>query len=121
MLALDGLSIGGVNTVRGFRENQLVRDVGAIYNIEFEYPLVKSPGTGLNATVIPFYDHGRGWNKGDVAATLSSWGLANRVGWQGLSLDVVLAKRLVSPQLAKASKSTLQDKGVHVQLAYAFF
>ena len=121
LLALDGLAIGGVNTVRGFRENQLVRDAGVIFNFEFEYPLVRGAGSGLNATVIPFYDHGRGWNKGDTAATLSSWGLANRIRWQGFALDVVLAKRLSAAQVVKAPKQNLQDKGVHFQLSYAFF
>ncbi len=121
LLALDGMSIGGVNTVRGFRENQLVRDAGAIFNLEFEYPLVRSPGTGLNATVVPFYDHGRGWNTGEPAAKLSSWGLANRVRWQGFSIDLVLAKRLLSPQFAKAARSTWQDRGIHAQISYAFF
>ena len=107
--------------MRGFRENQLVRDAGVIYNLEFEYPLVKRPGKGLQATIIPFYDYGRGWNKSDSSTTISSWGLSNRIRWQDFSLDLVLAKRLESPRFARALKSTLQDKGVHVQLSYAFF
>ncbi|MBV5297646.1 MAG: ShlB/FhaC/HecB family hemolysin secretion/activation protein [Rhodoferax sp.] len=37
LLSLDGLALGGVNTVRGYRENQLVRDKGAYFNVEFEY------------------------------------------------------------------------------------
>ena len=121
LLTLDGLSIGGVNTVRGFRENQLVRDVGAIFSFEFEYPLVRGAGNNLNATVIPFYDRGCGWNKGESAATLSSWGLANRIRWQGFTLDVVLAHRLSARQAVTATKSNLQDKGIHIQLSHAFF
>ena len=121
LLALDGMAIGGVNTVRGFRENQLVRDAGAIMNLEFEYPLVRNPGKGLNATVVPFYDHGRAANHGEAGATISSWGLANRIHWQGFSLDVVIARRLASPVIAKAAKPTLQDHGIHVQLSYSVF
>ena len=121
LLALDGLSIGGVNTVRGFRENRLVRDAGFIFNFEFEYPLVRGAGSGLNATVIPFCDRGRGWNKGDSAATLWSWGLANRIRWQEFARDLVLAKRLSSPQVVKGPKSNLQDQGTHFQLSYTFF
>ncbi len=121
LLAIDGMAIGGVNTVRGFRENQLVRDVGAVVNLEFEYPLVRNPGNGLSATVVPFYDYGRAANNGDLAATISSWGLATRVRWQGFSLDVVVARRLVSPPIPRAAKPTLQDHGIHVQLSYALF
>ncbi|MEO8858635.1 MAG: ShlB/FhaC/HecB family hemolysin secretion/activation protein, partial [Burkholderiaceae bacterium] len=121
LLALDGLAIGGVNTVRGFRENQLVRDAGVIFNFEFEYPLVRGAGGDVDATVIPFYDRGRGWNKGESAATISSWGLASRIRWQGFALDVVLAKRLSSPPAVKGPKSNLQDKGIAFQLSHAFF
>ena len=46
---LDGISVGGVYTVRGYVENQLVRDVGEILNVEFEYPLFRSAGTGLTS------------------------------------------------------------------------
>jgi hemolysin activation/secretion protein len=121
LLALDGISIGGVNSVRGFRENQLVRDEGAIVNLEFEYPVLRGSGSGFSATVIPFYDHGQGSNKAESAERLSSWGLASRIRWKGFSLDVVLAKRLVSPVSAGTNRSTLQDKGVHVQLSLALF
>jgi hemolysin activation/secretion protein len=121
LLPIDGISIGGVYTVRGYRENQLVRDEGTIVNLELEYPLLRAAGRGLNLTVIPFYDRGRGWNRGEGADTISSWGLANRLRWKGLSIDLVLAKRLVSPELPRPVKETLQDEGVHFQIAYAFF
>ncbi len=120
LLAIDGMAIGGVNTVRGFRENQLVRDNGSIVNLEFEYPLLRGSGGNLGLTLVPFYDFGRAANHGGAAERLSSWGLVSRARWQGVSLDVVLAKRLVSPTIAKPLKSTLQDNGIHIQLSYSF-
>ena len=120
LLALDGMSIGGISTVRGFRENQLIRDNGQIINLEFEYPLSLGHVGGLKVAIIPFYDNGRGWNKGEVATTLSSLGLAGRLKYQGIGLDIAVAKRLASSELVKSDSSILQDKGVHLQLSYDY-
>lgn len=117
---LDGMSIGGVDTVRGYRENQLIRDNGETFSIEFEYPLTRNNTNELNVAVIPFYDHGRGQNRGDFAATLSSWGLASRARWQGFNLDIAIAKRLLFPEAIKGSGATLQDQGLHFQLSYSY-
>jgi hemolysin activation/secretion protein len=121
LLALSGISVGGVHTVRGYRENQLVRDIGEIVNIEFEYPVVRNLGPGLNVFLIPFYDHGRGRNNNEGPSTLSSWGLASRVRWHGFSFDVAVAKKMVHPELPPGRKRTLQDRGIHFQIAYNFF
>ena len=121
LLPLDGISVGGVYTVRGYRENQLVRDTGQIFNAEFEYPLVPGSGRSLNVKLIPFYDYGRAKNKDEQPASLSSAGVAARVRWQGLSIDVAFAKRLYYPDAIDAPHKTLQDKGVHFQLSYNFF
>lgn len=117
---LDGMSIGGVDTVRGYRENQLIRDNGETFSVEFEYPLTRNSTSDLNVVVIPFYDHGRGQNNGDFAATISSCGLASRARWQGLNLDIAIAKRLVFPEAIKGSGATLQDQGFHFQLSYSY-
>jgi len=120
LLPLDGISIGGVNTVRGYRENQLIRDNGEIINLEFEYPLVSSNAHGFKLTVIPFYDIGRGRNNDDSATTISSLGLANRIQWQHFKMDIAIAKRLAFPESIKGSGTTLQDKGIHFQLSYNY-
>lgn len=121
LLPLDGISIGGINSVRGYRENQLVRDNGDIINLEFEFPLVRNPSPrGVKLTTIPFYDIGRGRNNYDSAITISSFGLANRIQWQGFNLDIAVARRLVVPESIISGGSTLQDKGVHVQLSYVY-
>jgi len=120
LLALDGMAIGGIASVRGFRENQLIRDNGEIFNIEFEYPLSISNTKGIKIALIPFYDSGRGWNKGDSDTTLSSLGFATRMKWKNFNLDMAIAKRLQSSELVKSDSSILQDKGVHIQLTYNY-
>ncbi|MBK9237563.1 MAG: ShlB/FhaC/HecB family hemolysin secretion/activation protein [Rhodoferax sp.] len=118
LLALDGLSVGGVNTVRGYRENQLVRDQGEVVNLEFDYPLLRNPATGLSVNLLPFLDYGRARNVGAPSASLSSVGLATRLIWRGLQLDLALARRIHAGIDLSTQHGTLQDRGVHLQLAY---
>lgn len=121
LVPLDGISVGGVYTVRGYVENQLVRDVGEILNVEFEYPLFRSAGAGMTVLLIPFYDYGRARNNGGSPASLSSLGLASRIRWQGLNVDIAIAKRLSYPDFINGPKENLQEKGIHFQLSYNFF
>jgi hemolysin activation/secretion protein len=121
LVPLDRMAIGGVFTVRGYRENQMIRDSGSILNAEFDYPLARNSGSGLNLSLIPFYDYGRGKNFGEEAETLSSVGLASRLHWKGFNLDLVFAKRLDHPVTVTSNGGTLQDHAVHIQMAYDFF
>ena len=119
LVALERMSIGGVSTVRGYRENQMISDTGNVLNLELVYPLVT--GQGWNWSLVPFYDYGRGKNQNETTQALSSIGFATRASWRGLHLDLAIAKRLVHPADVTDAGETLQDKGVHVQLGYDFF
>lgn len=121
LLALDGIPIGGVNTVRGFRENQLIRDNVRIFNVELDYPILRNEAGNSQMSIIPFYDYGHGRNKDASSATLSSWGLAAKIRWQRLNLYAAAARRIVYPESVNSRKSNLQDKGFHFYLGYDFF
>lgn len=117
MLPLDGISIGGHNTVRGFVENQLVTDKGQVANVEFEYPILRNE---IKLVLIPFYDIGKGQNIGEVVTTISSAGLEARGQWGHVGLDISAAKKLVYPGSIISPGAALQDKGVYFQLAYHY-
>jgi hemolysin activation/secretion protein len=121
LLALDRMSIGGATTIRGYRENQLVRDTGAVLSLEFVYPLIQQSGAGMNASLVPFYDTGRGRNRDEASARLESVGLALRGRWQGLQWEFAVAKRLGHFSLPQVEQRTLQDRGVHLEIRYAVF
>ena len=117
LMPLDGISIGGYNTVRGYVENQLVRDKGQIVNIEFEYPLTHNE---IKTTLIPFYDIGQGQNVGDVSTTISSVGIATKTQWRHFNLDLAIAHKLSYPDSIIPNGGSLQEKGVHFQLSYNY-
>jgi hemolysin activation/secretion protein len=116
---LDGMSIGGVDTVRGYRENQLIRDNGATLNVEFEYPVIRKGGREFNLTVTPFYDYGRGHNRSEAAEMISSCGLSFKARWDSVEANIALAKRLATSANI-GSGTALQDRGVHFQLSYIY-
>jgi len=122
LTSLDGLGIGGASTVRGYRENQLLRDQGTIVNLELDMPMVsKKSSEEIQLNLIPFIDWGQGNNVGESSTVLSSTGLALRVEWRGASVNLALAKRLTYPASVGALSGNLQDKSIHFQFAYNAF
>ena len=66
LLPLEQFAVGGALSVRGYRENQLVRDWGYSGSLELRFPLPVLLGRGDQPTlyVAPFVDVGGGWNNG---------------------------------------------------------
>jgi hemolysin activation/secretion protein len=78
LLPLERFSLGGVNSVRGYRNGQLVTDNGLAGSVELRIPLSANP-TELQIT--PFLEAGTGWNNLGVEnnlETLASVGLGLR-------------------------------------------
>lgn len=67
LLSIEQLSIGGMDTVRGYRENQLVRDNGVSLSLEVRVPILFDTSTGRATLVFtPFLDFGYGWFNGAI-------------------------------------------------------
>ncbi|MEB3213605.1 MAG: ShlB/FhaC/HecB family hemolysin secretion/activation protein, partial [Leptolyngbyaceae bacterium] len=59
LLSLEQFSIGGVDTVRGYAQNQLVADNGVVGTIEFRLPVTPNP---RRLQLTPFFEAGTVWN-----------------------------------------------------------
>ncbi|MEQ1543440.1 ShlB/FhaC/HecB family hemolysin secretion/activation protein [Methyloglobulus sp.] len=121
LLPQERIAVGGVYTVRGYRENELVRDNGYSGSIEFHYPLFAMQGTYANQlTVFPFMDVGAGWNNQDNADYLHAIGIG--MSWQGLKhfkADFYYAHDI--HQATQKASHDLQDDGIFFNLSmYAF-
>ena len=57
LLPLERFSIGGANSVRGYRENEVVRDQAVFVSAEYRYRLGSSDNFGT-WTLAPFFDAG---------------------------------------------------------------
>ena len=124
LFSLERFSIGGIDTVRGYRENLLVRDNGYVASAEVRMPFFRTPLgdtiRGANELVLsagPFFDYGHGWNTAQANSsirTISSVGvgLNARVG-QRLDAQLYLGKALRHVQFDTNDR---QDDGIHFRL-----
>ena len=66
LLALEQFSIGGMQSVRGYRENQLLRDDGVFASAEMRVPIWLAKDKSPIVSVAPFVDWGDGWNADSI-------------------------------------------------------
>ena len=67
LLSIEKFAIGGARTVRGYRENQLVRDNGVVASLEVRIPVYRGSRVPLNLFLVPFTDFGHGWDESGPA------------------------------------------------------
>ena len=65
LFPIEQIAVGGVETVRGYRENQLVRDSGVITSLEVRVPLFRNLIWRDTLSLAPFVDVGHVWNSDD--------------------------------------------------------
>lgn len=90
LLSLEQCAVGGLDTVRGYRVNQLVRDNCGIVSAELRIPVFRLPIPRLSrgpedgvVQLAPFADFGGGWNTDQPTPdpdTISSVGIGVRWG-----------------------------------------
>lgn len=60
--SLEQFTLGGSSSVRGYRENQLVRDRGVYSGIELRVPVLINKVGAPVVQLAPFFDFGAAWN-----------------------------------------------------------
>jgi hemolysin activation/secretion protein len=130
LLALEQIAVGGRYTVRGYRENLLVRDKGLILTLESRIPLARNHPWADSLYLIPFFDYGAARNEDRPTPppeSIYSAGL-------GLRWEVTLIKSPVELKLQSeffwgyalrdvevSGEYDLQDDGIHFQVALTGF
>jgi hemolysin activation/secretion protein len=114
LLPLERFSVGGIDTVRGYPQNQLVTDNAVVGSIELRIPLSSIPN---ELQIIPFVDVGTGWNNqtpNPDPSVLVGTGVG--LQWQpdpGANLQVTYGIPLVN--VPKRGNS-LQDNGIYFSI-----
>lgn len=128
LLSLEQIAVGGRYSVRGYRENQLVRDNGVIASMETRIPVIRNTAWADFVQLAPFVDIGSAWNtrvETPEPHTLVSAGIGLRwaltfskpVPWQP-SFEVYWGYAFED---VATEGGNLQDLGVHFQFALAGF
>jgi hemolysin activation/secretion protein len=120
LVPLEQFGIGGVETVRGYRQDALLTDSGLLFSTELRLPILRTRrGIGV-VQLTPFVDVGTGWNQGKAALdpnTLVGAGLG--LLWrQGDNFSARLDWGL--PLIGiDTNKRTLQEKGIYFSIQYS--
>jgi hemolysin activation/secretion protein len=117
-------SLGGAESVRGYRKDLLVRDNGWLASIEYRHLLGYLPWSGgrsgegaLFASV--FFDTGRAWNRDDPASATRIAAIGPGVRWEplpGTELQLYYGKAL---KRVDTPTRTAQDRGLHFRIGFS--
>ena len=123
LLALEKFAVGGHTTVRGYRENQLVRDNGFVASVELRFPLFvdREGREKFGLQLVPFIDYGVSWDNDDALPTsnkddIESIGLGVR--WRPTPNWVVWADYGYALTDVVTPTESLQDKGFQFRVEY---
>ncbi|MEM6399178.1 MAG: ShlB/FhaC/HecB family hemolysin secretion/activation protein [Cyanobacteria bacterium P01_D01_bin.116] len=119
LLSLEKFSIGGINTVRGYSQNEIVSDNAVTASVEARFPLTRNSNA---LQIAPFFDVATSWNNrtpNSNPQTLAGLGLG--LIWQP-SQDLNLRLDYGIPLIAIDDRGdTLQDNGIYFSLQYQPF
>ena len=118
LLSMEQFAVGGRNTVRGYRTNQLVRDSGVILSAELRVPLVQDALDQPVLQFVPFMDWGHAWNHGDAGNSEREtlWSLG--AGLQAMIRSGVLGEIYWGGRISDVPRrrNFLQDNGFHMRI-----
>ena len=122
--SFERIPLGGYQSVRGYRQNQLLKDNGWDAMLDYQIPVLEQlQDRGYTLTLIPHIGFARGWDSErfsniDRAASLSSAGvsltIASDSNW---SARLDWAHRFESK---RKQGDELQDDGIYLSLNYGF-
>lgn len=125
LLPIERFSVGGVNSVRGYRENFYVRDNGFNTGLDFRYPIFGGdPGAKHSLFIIPFMDYGAAWNqrtRSDLNPKhdyLHSVGLGFNWRYHHINSEFYWAHDIAN---VKPAGRDIQDDGIHFKVSFLAF
>ncbi len=119
LLPLEQFSLGGIDTVRGYRQNQLLTDNGFLASVEVRIPLTADPSI---LQLSPFLAVGTGWNNllpNPDPSTLVGIGMGLR--W-AIAPTLILQLDYGIPLVSVDNQGgSLQENGFYFSLRYQPF
>ena len=123
LVPLEKFSLGGFNTVRGYRQDFLLADNALLVSAEARLPILRAPEVGGVLQIIPFIDFGVGWNNGDLPNPDP-----NVLAGVGVGLQWQMQERLnarfdwgIPLTDMKIEEKTLQEQGLYFSINYQLF
>ncbi|MDJ0899021.1 MAG: ShlB/FhaC/HecB family hemolysin secretion/activation protein [Xenococcus sp. MO_188.B8] len=123
LVPLEQISIGGPESVRGYRQDAILTDNGFFASAEVRLPILRAEGVQGILQIAPFLDFGVGWNAAEVEdpeeQTFVSLGLGLR--WQ-MGDDFSARLEYGIPLIdVEDTNETLQENGLYFSINYSPF
>ncbi len=128
LLILEQLAVGGRYSVRGYRENTVVRDNAFLTSLEARIPVLRNRRWASVVELAPFVDYGQAWSTGGPTPgphDLPSVGIGLR--WAAAVASPVAVRPQFEVYWGHAlrdittSGGNLQDHGIHFQFVHGLF
>jgi hemolysin activation/secretion protein len=121
LVSLEQFSLGGPQTVRGYRQDALLTNDGALFSTEIRLPIVRVPEVSGLLQVVPFVDVGTAWHNPDVELNPSTLaGVGVGLLWQQEDFSARLDWGIPLVQV-EGDKNTWQENGVYFSVVYSPF
>ncbi len=127
LLSPQQFSLGGVNSVRGFRENRIVRDNGYFASLETRWPVLWNKSGDTLVHLVPFFDYGSAFDYTGDDDTLDSnsevlasagIGLQANLFDDRVNLEVYWGTPVIGERVGSGA---IQDSGVHFRMSVRAF
>ncbi len=121
LVPLEQFGLGGIESVRGYRQDALLTDSGALVSAEFRFPIYRQPRRRLVVQLTPFIDFGTAWNLGTNPDpnTLGSLGLGLRFQLGNITARLDWGIPLVN--ISSQEERTWQENGVYFSIVSSPF
>jgi hemolysin activation/secretion protein len=120
LLSVEQFGLGGVDSVRGYRQDALLTDSGVFGSAEVRFPIARIPSWNSTLSLAPFLELGHGWNQRSAnpeVSTLFSGGIGLR--WRvGSQFSARLDWGIPFKALKTSSKTSLQENGLYFSLSW---
>lgn len=121
LVSLEQFSIGGPQTVRGYRQDALLTNNGAVFSTEMRVPIVRVPEVQGVLQITPFVDVGTAWNNPNIDLDPSTLlGVGIGLLWQHKDFSARLDWGIPLIPI-EGEKNNLQENGIYFSVVYTPF
>ncbi|MCU7836843.1 MAG: BamA/TamA family outer membrane protein [gamma proteobacterium symbiont of Taylorina sp.] len=118
LLALEQFSLGGLYTIRGYRENTLVRDQAYLASLELHHPVLDNSKYG-QFELVPFIDYGVAWNYHDYGDKNYLFSIGMGITWKIRErMDAAIYFAHDIKEAPDYPDHNLQDDGIHFRINF---
>lgn len=123
LLSSEQFGLGGLGSVRGYRQDRLLTDNGIFASAEVRVPIIRIPEWRSTVQIAPFVDFGTGWNSGAERNPDPNTLAAVGVGLQWQTGNNVTARLDWGIPLIDAGSggNTWQENGLYFSVLYTPF